>query len=74
MYRVVNSHVRLPIWGLNANPFLSGDCGEYADDRLPEDAERIDILLGVALELHARVGEAAQVRKGFVRALAGEPV
>ena len=53
---------------------MSGDGREYAYDRFAENAERVDVLLRIALELNARVGEVAQVNERLVRALPGESV
>lgn len=55
----------------NANPFLLGYRGEHTDNGFAESAKRVDVLLGVALELHASVGESPQVGEGLIRALAG---
>jgi hypothetical protein len=38
---------------------LSGDGGEDADNRFAEDAERVDVLLGVTFELHSGIRQAA---------------
>lgn len=56
----------------NTNSLLSGNGGEHANDRITESAQRVDVLLGVTLEFHARVGKAAQVGERLVRSLAGK--